>query len=69
LGAPINGLALWEQEDNTQRGSKNFITFDTKETILELNGCHIEAYPTYHIDAFRVLDSPMFILLEKADFL
>lgn len=48
---------------------KNFITFDTKETILELNGCHIEAYPSYHIDAFRALYSPKFILLDEADFL
>ena len=32
------------------------ITFDTKETVLELNGCSIEAYPSNHIDAFRSTD-------------
>ena len=47
---------------------KNFITFDTKETILELDGCHIEAYPSYHVYTFRALDSPKFILLYEADF-
>ncbi|HET7391123.1 MAG TPA: hypothetical protein VFJ51_09900 [Nitrososphaeraceae archaeon] len=31
-----------------------------QETILELNGCHIEAYPPYHIDAFRALDSQVY---------
>jgi hypothetical protein len=64
LGAPINGLALWEQEGNTQRGSKTFITFDTKETVLKLNGCHIEVYPPYHIDAFRALDSQVYFARE-----
>jgi hypothetical protein len=31
------------------------VTFDTKETVLELNGCTIEAYPSNHIDAYRAL--------------
>jgi hypothetical protein len=44
------------------------ITFDSKETVLELNGCSIEAYPTNHIDAFRSLTSPKFILIEEGDF-
>jgi hypothetical protein len=34
------------------------ITFDTKETVLELNGCSIEAYPSNHVDAFRSLTNP-----------
>jgi hypothetical protein len=29
------------------------ITFDSKETVLELNGCSIEAYPSNHIDALE----------------
>ena len=44
------------------------ITFDTKETVLELNGCTIEAYPSNHIDAYRALDNPKFILLDESDF-
>ena len=31
------------------------ITFANKETVLELNGCRIEAYPSNHIDAYRAL--------------
>jgi hypothetical protein len=38
--------------------SKLGITFDTKETVLELNGCSIEAYPSNHLDAYRALDNP-----------
>jgi hypothetical protein len=34
------------------------VTFDSKETVLELNGCTIEAYPSNHIDAYRALDNP-----------
>ena len=48
--------------------SKLGITFDTKETVLELNGCSIEAYPSNHLDAYRALDNPKFILLYEADF-
>jgi hypothetical protein len=44
------------------------ITFDTKETVLELNGCSIEAYPSNHIDAFRSLTNPKFILVDEGDF-
>src|ERR1043165_4590254 len=44
------------------------ITFDTKETVLELNGCTIEAYPSNHIDSYRALNNPKFILLDEADF-
>jgi hypothetical protein len=45
------------------------ITFDTKETVLELNGCSIEAYPSNHIDAFRSLTNPKFILIDEGDFM
>ena len=44
------------------------ITFDSKETLLELNGCEIQAYPSNHIDAFRSLTNPKFILVEEGDF-
>ena len=44
--------------------SKLGITFANKETILELNGCSIEAY---HLDAYRAVDNPKFILLDEAD--
>ena len=46
----------------------NIAIFDTKETVIELNGCHIEAYPSHHLDAMRSLESPKFILLDEADF-
>ncbi len=29
------------------------LTFSDKETVLELKGCRIEAYPSNHIDSFR----------------
>jgi hypothetical protein len=34
------------------------LTFQNKETVLELNGCQIEAYPSNHIDSFRSLTNP-----------
>ena len=31
------------------------IYFDNKETVLELSGCRIEAYPSNHLDAYLSL--------------
>jgi hypothetical protein len=44
------------------------ITFESKETVINLNGCIIEAYPPSHIDALRSLTNPKFILIDEADF-
>jgi hypothetical protein len=44
------------------------VTFANKETILELNGCSIEAYPSNHLDAYRALDNPKFIYWMKLTF-
>ena len=43
-------------------------SFDTKETVIELNGVHIEAYPSHHLDAMRGLTDVTFIYLDEADF-
>jgi hypothetical protein len=42
--------------------------FGTKETVVELNGVKIEAYPSHHLDAMRGLTDVSFILLDEADF-
>jgi hypothetical protein len=47
---------------------RHLITFNNKETVLDINGCHIESYPSHNIDAFRALESPKFILLDECDF-
>jgi hypothetical protein len=44
------------------------MTFDTKETVIELNGVKIEAFPSHHLDAMRGLPNVSFILLDEADF-
>jgi hypothetical protein len=46
----------------------NPIVFDTKETVIELNGVHIEAYPSHHLDAMRGLKDVSFIYIDEADF-
>ena len=42
--------------------------FDTKDTVIELNGVHIEAYPSHHLDSIRGLTNVSFIYLDEADF-
>ena len=43
------------------------IYFTNKETVLDLNGCQIEAYPSNQLDSFRSLTNPKFIFLDEAD--
>jgi hypothetical protein len=51
-----------------RRGSSELITFVTKETVIELNGIKIEAFPSHHLDAMRGLANVSFVLLDEADF-
>jgi hypothetical protein len=44
------------------------LTFVTKETVIELNDVHIEAYPSHHLDSMRGLKDVSFIYLDEADF-
>jgi late competence protein required for DNA uptake (superfamily II DNA/RNA helicase) len=48
--------------------NKGLTTFDTKETVIQLNGLKIEAFPSHHLDAMRGLPNVSFILLDEADF-
>jgi hypothetical protein len=41
--------------------------FDTRETMVELNSCRVEAYPSHNIDAMRGLTDVKFILVDEAD--
>ena len=47
---------------------KDLMRFNSKETTIELNGVHIEAYPSHHLDAMRGLPNVSFIFLDEADF-
>ena len=42
--------------------------FATKETVIELNGVTIEAFPSNHLDAYRSLEAPKFIFIDEGDF-
>ena len=53
---------------NNIESAKNIVSFDTKETVIELNGVHIEAYPCHHLDAMRGLTNVSFIYMDEADF-
>jgi hypothetical protein len=60
-------IALIDRMKALFRG-EGLVTFDTKETVLELNGVKIEAFPSHHLDAIRGLQKVSFILLDEADF-
>ena len=47
---------------------KGKLSFDTKETVIELNGVRIEAFPSHHLDTMRGLDNVSFMFLDEADF-
>jgi hypothetical protein len=52
----------------SSKGISAAAAFDTKETIIVLNGVKIEAFPSHHLDAMRGLPNVSFILLDEADF-
>jgi late competence protein required for DNA uptake (superfamily II DNA/RNA helicase) len=61
-------IALIDRMKRLFAGGKGLLVFDTKETIIELNGVKIEAFPSHHLDAMRGLPNVSFILLDEADF-
>src|SRR6188472_958400 len=61
-------IALIDRMKKLFVGSKDLTVFDTKETVIELNGVKVEAFPSHHLDAMRGLPNVSFILLDEADF-
>ncbi|MFL6368166.1 MAG: hypothetical protein ACJ72T_06410 [Nitrososphaeraceae archaeon] len=58
-------IALIDRMKKMFAGSnKGLISFDTKETVIELNNAKIEAFPSHHLDAMCGLPNVSFILLE-----
>jgi hypothetical protein len=44
------------------------VSFDSKQTVIDLNGVHIEAYPAHPLDEMCGLPDVSFILLDEANF-
>ena len=44
------------------------VKFNTRDTIIELNGVTITAYPSNHLDSMRGIKNVSFVLLDEADF-
>ncbi len=61
-------IALIDRIKKLFSSTKALTTFDTKETVIELNDVKIEAFPSHHLDAMRGLANVSFILLDEADF-
>jgi Terminase RNaseH-like domain len=62
-------IALIDRMKKLFSSSRGLATiFDTKETVIDLNGVKIEAFPSHHLDAMRGLPNVSFILLDEADF-
>jgi hypothetical protein len=61
-------IALIDRMKKLFSGTKGLTVFDTKETVIEVNGVKIEAFPSHHLDAMRGLPNVSLILLDEADF-
>ena len=61
-------IALIDRMKKLFSNDKGLITFDMKETVIELNNVKIEAFPSHHLDAMRGLPNVSFTLLDEADF-
>ena len=68
-GARIDlAIAIIDRMKKLFATSKDLVSFDTKETVIELNNVKIEAFPSHHLDTMRGLPNVSFILLDEADF-
>jgi hypothetical protein len=61
-------ISLIDRMKKLFSSNKGLGVFDNKETVIELNGVKIEAFPSHHLDAMRGLPNVSFILLDEADF-
>jgi hypothetical protein len=59
---------LFTEVDREKTKINSNIRFETSETVLELNGVRLEAFPSHHLDAMRGLTNVSFIFLDEADF-
>jgi hypothetical protein len=50
------------------QGSEYQLVFDTKETILVINGCLIQAFPSHHLDAMRGLTNVAVVFQDESSF-
>ena len=41
---------------------------ETKETVAEINGVHVECYPSHHLESARGIPTPILIWLDEADY-
>jgi hypothetical protein len=48
--------------------SQHQLVFDTKETVLIINGCLIQAFPSHHLDAMRGLTNVAVVFQDEASF-
>ena len=48
--------------------SEHQLIFDTKETVLVINGCLIQAFPSHHLDAMRGLTNVAIVFQDEASF-
>jgi hypothetical protein len=48
--------------------SEHQLIFDTKETVLVINGCLIQTFPSHHLDAMRGLTNVAIVFQDEASF-
>ena len=48
--------------------SEHQLLYDTKETMLIINGCLIQAFPSHHLDAMRGLTNVAIVFKDEASF-
>jgi hypothetical protein len=54
--------------ENDDKNLETNFKISTTETVIELNGVRIEAFPSHHLDAMRGIANVSFIFIDEADF-
>jgi hypothetical protein len=53
---------------NPDSNSQHQLVFDTRETIIIINGCLIQAFPSHHLDAMRGPTNVAVVFQDEASF-
>jgi hypothetical protein len=68
LTGPRQELAISEIARVKQFFARSNIFFNSKETVIELNSCRLEAYPSHHLDSARGLPAVKALFLDEFAF-
>jgi hypothetical protein len=68
ISAPSQDLSVSFIRRIRQHLEPHLGTFESKENVVEINNCRVEAYPSHNLRRLRGITDTAFVLVEESDF-